>query len=178
LNVWRFCNCRSSTLEIQGGNVIHLTRGLRVILAATLALAGAGVSGCTMHQKQATKLASPGKPAAKPKAAKAAAPAKPPADALSTASLGASPKASGPEADLAGKTWIYRYGKTRGTIVYHSDGVFTYDEPGVRSGSGKWQVNGDRLCHSFSGIPEPCQALRKAGGTYYAGSMTLVMAKP
>jgi hypothetical protein len=157
--------------------MIHLARGVRVILAAVLALAGAGASGCTMHHKEATKLASTAKPAAKAKAAKAA-PAKPPADAMRTASLGASPEASGPEADLAGKTWIYRYGKTRGTIVYYAGGVFTYDEPGIRSGSGKWQVHGDRMCHSFSGISEPCQALRKAGDTYYAGSMTLVLAKP
>jgi hypothetical protein len=108
------------------------------------------------------------------KSAKAV-PPKSSADSVRTASLSASSDA---DEELAGKTLIYRYGGARGTILYHADGTLAYDEPGVRSGTGKWQILDGRLCQSFSGISEPCQTLRKSGETYYAGPMTLVMAKP
>ncbi|MGH6874072.1 MAG: hypothetical protein ACREDW_03580 [Aestuariivirgaceae bacterium] len=154
---------------------------MRAFFVLTLVMTGTVLSGCATQDKDArattgaksTKLAH----AAAMKTVKAK-PAKSSADPVRTASLSASPRAAGAEAELAGKTLIYRYGGARGTILYRADGTLTYDEPGIRSGTGKWQVLDGKLCQSFSGISEPCQTLRKSGQTYYAGPMTLVMAKP
>jgi hypothetical protein len=161
--------------------MIHSAHGVRVIVLALLAATATGISGCTTHQKEAAATAG-GKShkVARPAAVKTAkiTPVRSKADPVRTASLAAAPEASGREADLVGKSWIYRYGKSRGTIIYHADGTSTYDEPGIRSGTGRWQIHGDKFCQSFSGIPEPCQTLRRSGQTYYAGSMTLVTAKP
>ena len=159
--------------------MIYPQRVVRVFFIMSLAMTGTGLSGCATQDKQAqatsgvksSKLAH----SAAGKTAKAIL-AKPSADGVRTASL--SPSSADADAELAGKTLIYRYGESRGTILYHLDGTLAYDEPGVRSGTGKWQILDGRLCQSFSGISEPCQILRKSGGTYYAGPMTLVMAKP
>jgi hypothetical protein len=155
--------------------MIHPHRAVRVCFIVSLTMTAAGLSGCATQDKHAyatsgvksSKLPSPSKTAK-------AIPAKPSPDGIRTASL--SP--SSPHAELAGKTLIYRYGESRGTILYHPDGTLAYDEPGVRSGTGKWQILDGRLCQSFSGISEPCQILRKSAETFYAGPMTLVMAKP
>lgn len=159
--------------------MINSHRAVRVFFIISLAMTGTGLSGCATADKEAkattgaktTKLAS----SATTKAKKAV-PAKSLGDSVRTASLSV-PSA---EADggLGGKTLIYRYGSARGTILYRADGTLTYDEPGIRSGTGKWQIVDGKLCQSFSGISEPCQTLRKSGQTYYAGPMTLVMAKP
>jgi hypothetical protein len=159
--------------------VIHPQTVVRVCFVISLTMTGTALSGCAAHDKQAQSTS--GAKAAKlthsagSKTAKAI-PAKSSADAVRTASL--SPSSSGAHAELAGKALIYRYGESRGTILYHPDGTLAYDEPGVRSGTGKWEILDGRLCQSFSGISEPCQVLRKSAGTYYAGPMTLVMAKP
>jgi hypothetical protein len=159
--------------------VIHPQTVVRVCLVISLTMTGTALSGCAPGDKQAQSTsgakASKLTRSAGSKTAKAI-PAKPSADAVRTASL--SPSSSGAHAELAGKALIYRYGESRGTILYHPDGTLAYDEPGVRSGTGKWEILDGRLCQSFSGISEPCQVLRKSAGTYYAGPMTLVMAKP
>jgi hypothetical protein len=157
--------------------MIHPHRAVRVFFIVSLTMTGTGLTGCATQDKQAqatsgvksAKLHSAGKTAK-------AIEAKPSADGVRTASL--SPSAADADAELAGKTLIYRYGKSRGTVLYHPDGTLAYDEPGVRSGTGKWQILDGRLCQSFSGISEPCQVLRKSAGTFYAGPMTLVMANP
>jgi hypothetical protein len=159
--------------------MIYPQRVVRVFFIMSLATTGTGLSGCATQDKQAqatsgvksSKLAH----SAARKTAKAIL-AKPSADDVRTASL--APSSADADAELAGKTLIYRYGESRGTILYHLDGTLAYDEPGVRSGTGKWQILDGKLCQSFSGISEPCQVLRKSAGTYYAGPMTLVMAKP
>jgi hypothetical protein len=156
--------------------MINPQRAVRVFLIIGLAATGTGLAGCASQDKQAQAI--PGVKSSKlthmaaGKTAKSIL-AKPSADAVRTASL--SPNA---DAELAGKTLIYKYGQSRGTILYRPDGTLAYAEPGVRSGTGKWQMLDGRLCQSFSGISEPCQILRKSAGTYYAGPMTLVMAKP
>jgi outer membrane protein TolC len=159
--------------------MIYPQRAVRVFFIMSLTMTGTGLSGCATQDKhaQATSGAKSSKLAhsAASKTAKAVL-AKPSADGVRTASL--SPSSADADAGLAGKTLIYRYGQSRGTILYHLDGTLAYDEPGVRSGTGKWQILDGRLCQSFSGISEPCQILRKSAGTYYAGPMTLVMAKP
>ena len=157
--------------------MIHPQRAVRVFFIVSLTMTGAGLSGCATQDKhaQATSGVKSSKLHSASKTAKAV-PAKPSADGIATASLPSS--SAHRDAELAGKTLIYRYGQSRGTILYHPDGTLAYDEPGVRSGTGKWQMLDGRLCQSFSGISEPCQILRKSAGTFYAGPMTLVMAKP
>jgi hypothetical protein len=160
--------------------MIHPLRAARVFFIISLTMTGAGLSGCATQDKEARAIP-PGTKSAKlahaatVKSAKAV-PAKPSADSVRTASL--SPSSADADEELAGKKLIYRYGGVRGTILYHADGTLAYDEPGIRSGTGKWQILDGRLCQSFSGISEPCQTLRKSGETYYAGPLTLVMAKP
>jgi hypothetical protein len=159
--------------------MIHPQRAARVFFIISLTMTGTALSGCATQDKQAQ--ATPGVKSSKLAHAATVKPAKAvraktTADALRTASL--SPSSAEADAELAGKTLIYRYGEARGTILYRPDGTLAYDEPGVRSGTGKWQILDGRLCQSFSGISEPCQVLRKSAGTYYAGPMTLVMAKP
>jgi hypothetical protein len=159
--------------------MIHPHRATRLFFIISLTMTGAGLSGCATQDKEARAI--PGTKsvklahAASVKSAKAV-PAKSSADSVRTASL--SPSSADADEELAGKTLIYRYGGARGTIRYHADGTLAYDEPGIRSGTGKWQILDGRLCQSFSGISEPCQTLRKSGETYYAGPMTLVMTKP
>ena len=150
---------------------------MRVFFIVSLTVTAAGLSGCATQDKhaQATSGVKSSKLHSASKTAKAVR-AKPTSDGVRTASLAPSP--AHPDAELAGKTLIYRYGESRGTILYRPDGTLAYDEPGVRSGTGKWQILDGRLCQSFSGISEPCQILRKSAGTYYAGPMTLVSAKP
>jgi hypothetical protein len=157
--------------------MIHPHRAVRVCFIVSLTMTAAGLSGCATQDKHAyaTSGVKPSKLHSASKTAKATL-AKPSPDGIRTASL--SPSSPHRDAELAGKTLIYRYGESRGTILYHPDGTLAYDEPGVRSGTGKWQILDGRLCQSFSGISEPCQILRKSAGTFYAGPMTLVMAKP
>jgi hypothetical protein len=159
--------------------MINPQRAVRVFLIISLAATGTGLAGCASQDKQAQAI--PGVKSSKLTHAAAGKTAKsivtkPSADTVRTASL--SPSSANADAELAGKTLIYKYGESRGTILYHPDGTLAYAEPGVRSGTGKWQMLDGRLCQSFSGISEPCQILRKSAGTYYAGPMTLVMAKP
>lgn len=157
--------------------MIHPHRAVRVCFIVSLTMTAAGLSGCATQDKHAyaTSGVKSSKLHSASKTAKAI-PAKPSPDGIRTASL--SPPSPHRDAELAGKTLIYRYGESRGTILYHPDGTLAYDEPGVRSGTGKWQILDGRLCQSFSGISEPCQILRKSAGTFYAGPMTLVMARP
>jgi hypothetical protein len=154
----------------------HSHRAMRVFLAIGLAITGAGFSGCATQNKQAQATGAKSTKLARSATVKSAKP-KSQADSVSTASLSL-PAAADADEELAGKTLVYRYGKARGTILYRADGTLTYDEPGIRSGTGKWQLLDGKLCQSFSGISEPCRILRRSGQTYHAGPMTLVMAKP
>jgi hypothetical protein len=161
--------------------MIHSHWGVRVFFVFSLVVTGAGLSGCATQDRAAEATAGAKSPKlAQPATVKStkAIPVKSMADPVRTASLSASSGAADAERELAGKTVIYRYGEARGIILYHADGTLIYDEPGIRSGTGKWQVLDGKLCQSFSGISEPCRTLRKSGQTYYAGPMTLVMAKP
>ena len=78
---------------------------------------------------------------------------------------------------MIGRTWNYEYRGSRGTITYHADGTATYNEPGLRQGSGKWQMRGKEFCQSFSGIKEPCVRLRQSGKAIYVGDIKLTQAE-
>ena len=69
------------------------------------------------------------------------------------------------------------YGGSRGTITYNADGTTSFNEPGLRKGSGKWQLRDGEICQSFSGIKEPCVSLRQSGKAIYLGSMKLTKAE-
>lgn len=176
----------------RGGNMCYLARYARAFFIASLL--SSAVAGCAVQKNQSQSAAPSAKQlvAAKPAGAAAAtAPAKrvsktaqpPAADSLATAS--ASPLAApapsqvqGPADALIGRSWNYHYAGSRGLITYHSDGTFTYDEPGLRKGKGSWQARGDKLCHSFSGIKEPCMPLRQSGSSYRIGAMKLSLVAP
>ena len=155
----------------------------RVNFAVSFLVIGVLISGCSTHQQEsakasagthAVKTASVKKTVKTVKTAKAE-PAKTPAtskaaDAMHTASIA-------PEAPIVGKTWNYEYGGSRGTITYNADGTTSFNEPGLRKGSGKWQLRDGEICQSFSGIKEPCVSLRQSGKAIYLGSMKLTKAE-
>jgi hypothetical protein len=167
----------------------------RVFLIISLVTAGVSISACTTHRQANSTAAHATKPvkaaAARPgnrttvaKRARAApiSQAAAPANAPDvTASIKpAAPPAGSSAADLskivAGKTFIYEYAGSRGTITYLPNGTSTYDEPGLRKGRGRWQFHGTEFCQSFSGIKERCVELRQAGRAYYIGGMKLTLA--
>jgi hypothetical protein len=164
-----------------GANMNDSPQYRRVVLAVSFLAIGVFVSGCSTHQQESAK-ASAGTHAVKTasvkkrvKTAKAEAPkpatARKAADAMHTASI--APAA----APIVGRTWNYEYGGSRGTITYNADGTSSFNEPGLRKGTGKWQMRDGELCQSFSGIKEPCVSLRQSGKAIYLGSMKLTQAE-
>ena len=157
----------------------------RVFLAVSFIAMSIGSTGCTTHRQQSAeatgsthkvKTASLRKPAkiakaqpAKTQPAKAATVVNTSAEIV-TASLA-------PQAPIVGRTWNYEYGGSRGTITYNADGTSSFNEPGLRKGSGKWRMQDGTLCQSFSGIKEPCVSLRQSGKAIYVGGMKLTQAE-
>jgi hypothetical protein len=167
----------------------------RVILAVSLLALGASLPACK-HTDGNAKLAPAGKPVktaavkkpakmarmtkAKitkarpaPRTARAAPIPRPSADPVTTASI--DPRSTA--APVLGGTWNYEYAGSRGTITFNADGTSAFNEPGLRKGSGKWQLRGDKFCQSFSGIKEPCVSLRQSGKAIYLGDMKLTRAE-
>ena len=125
--------------------MIRSDRAACVFFSISLAMTGAGLSGCATPDKEArTTTGAKSQKLAKSATMKStkAVPAKSHADSVRTASLSSS--SADADGGLAGKTLIYRYGGARGTILYRADGSLTYDEPGIRSGTGKWHPRSRR----------------------------------
>lgn len=172
--------------------MINSTLYGRVFLVVSLITAGFGNSACTMHGQADSKAKTavaragavrtasvkPARPAHANVPAKAAALATP----IVTSSIDPAAAMSGSATPnlttvIVGKTWNYEYAGSRGTITYLPDGTTRYDEPGLRSGKGKWQLRDNEICQSFSGIKERCVELRQAGKAYYIGRIKLTPAK-
>jgi hypothetical protein len=161
--------------------MIDSPRSGRVILVVSFLAIGVFLSGCSTHQQEgakasagahAVKTASVEKPVKTVKVEPAKMPAASrAADAMHTASI--APEA----APIVGRTWNYEYGGSRGTITYNADGTTSFNEPGLRKGTGKWQMRDGEVCQSFSGIKEPCISLRQSGKALYLGSMKLTQAE-
>jgi hypothetical protein len=148
---------------------------LSAAMAATLA-----VTGCSAPQATAPKAAyvkttkTSASSAAKPVAPAASArishrPAV--ADKIETASM--KPRAAG----LAGGTWSYEYQGKRGTITYNTNGTFAYQQQGLRSGTGRWEMRDGKFCQTVSGSRDRCVSLRQEGKAFYIGNVKLTPAR-
>jgi hypothetical protein len=149
----------------------------RVLLALSVLALGTSLSAC-LHSEQNAKVSATAKQTKTASAKQRTKTAKAvprvattaraqAADPVTTASIA-------PEgAPIAGRTWNYEYAGSRGTITYNLDGTSSYNEPGLRKGSGKWRIQDGALCQSFSGIKEPCVNLRQSGKAIYVGDMKL-----
>ena len=165
-----------------GANMIDHPQYRRVSLAVSFLAIFVFVSGCSTHRQESVK-ASAGAPTVKTasikkkpvKTAKAE-PAK--SETLRKATDDVITASIAPEAaPIIGRTWNYEYGGSRGTITYNADGTSSFNEPGLRQGSGKWLMRDGAFCQSFSGIREPCVNLRQSGRAIYLGGMKLTQAE-
>ena len=146
----------------------------RLFLSAAMA-ASLAVTGCSAPQATAPKAAlvkttkTSTSSAAKLVVPAASARTRRPAvaDKIETASMKS--RAAG----LAGGTWSYEYRGQRGTITYHTDGTFAYQQQGVGSGTGRWEMRDGKFCQAVSGSRDRCVSLRQAGKAVYIGHVKL-----
>lgn len=158
----------------------------RVFLTVSVVAAGIGISACSANRQQPSAAATAAVRTSAVKTVKLArlsraAAASKSVDQVVTASTNATPlsaKSGGMSDVIVGKTWNYEYSSSRGTITYYPDGTSNYNEPGLRRGTGTWQMRGNEFCQSFSGIKEPCVILRQAGKAYHIGHIKLTLASP
>lgn len=84
---------------------------------------------------------------------------------------------------LAGKSFSYVMGASRGNVTYNSDFTFTYTEEGKGEGTGIWQPSDESLCEAYDptkflprGSPSRCQPFSTIENTYAVGSKRLTPA--
>jgi hypothetical protein len=81
---------------------------------------------------------------------------------------------------IAGKTFMFAGGGSKGTVIFAEDGSTLFSEEGKGDGQGKWQARDGLLCQSISpgpaapgGRPETCGKFARSTTGFVAGPVTL-----
>ena len=127
----------------------------KAFLCVTLALCGAGLASCSSNQTAETPVVETAPPP------------------VTSGPL----KASQIMQALSERSFRYRRGGGRsGTVTFHGDGTFDYNEDGKGAGTGIWQASDGKLCEAFDpvsfmpkGTRSECKPFGAEGATYVAG---------
>lgn len=84
---------------------------------------------------------------------------------------------AGPEITniVVGKTFQYTRKGASGFVVYNADGTLSVQDDQKGASTGKWQVNGNQYCESYSvAQPIECGVFKNTGDAYFAANSRLV----